>query len=181
MTSPRRCEDSPAAGVLHGRMKGPVVASLAFFAVAIGLAGFVAVATEVTGENPISSTEVGDRSRVHQLDTGDCFDVGPTYDASQDVTVLDCEEPHDSEVVWTDNFSTYGSDGDEAAREAVDEAEGVCRERFEAYVDALPADSGVELRPYLDGGIDRMRDLGTDETRWQVACVAWSADGRFGG
>ena len=80
-----------------------------------------------------------------------------------------------------DNFSTYGSDGDEAAREAVDEAEGVCRDRFEAYVDALPADSGVELRPYLDGGRNRWRDLGTDETRWQVACVAWSADGRFGG
>ena len=180
MTYARRCEDSPAAAVLHGRMKGPVVASLAFFAVAIGLAGFV-VATEVSGENPISSTEEGSRSRVHQLDTGDCFDVGPTYDASQDVTVLDCDEPHDSEVVWTGTFSTYGSDGDEAAREAVDEAEGECRERFEAYVDALPADSGVELRPYLDGGRERIRDLGTDETRWQVACVAWSADGRFGG
>ncbi|WP_224274748.1 hypothetical protein [Nocardioides lacusdianchii] len=48
----------------------------------------------------------------------------------------------------------------------MDEAEGVCRERFESYVDALPAGSGVELRPYLDGGIERMRDLGTDETRW---------------
>ena len=145
----------------------------------VGALLVVPVTTLVTGDNP-TTTEPGDVERVHQLDRGDCFDVGPTYDASQDVTVLDCTEPHDSEVVWTDNFSTYGSEGDDAVREAVDEAEDECRERFEAYVDELPAGSGVELRPYLDGGHTRMRDMGTDETRWQVACVAWSADGRFG-
>ena len=137
-------------------MKGPVVASLAFFAVAVGLAGFVVVATEVSGENPVSSTEVGDRSRVHQLDTGDCFDVGPTYDASQDVTVLDCDEPHDSEVVWTDNFSTYGSDGSEAGPRGGGRGRRACAASTSRRTSTrCRRTRALQLRAYLDGGRNR--------------------------
>ncbi|RYC10402.1 hypothetical protein [Nocardioides zhouii] len=129
-------------------MKGPVVAAVASFALALALVAWVTIQTEITGENPLGHTEPGERSRVYHLDRGDCFDAGPAYDERSDVTVLDCDEPHDSEVVWSD--------------------------KFDAYVDLLPAGSDVELRAYLDGGISKMRDFGADEEKWTVACVAWS-------
>jgi len=117
---------------------------------------------------------------VAYLSMDDCFQAGATVDEESEVTVIDCDEPHDSEVVWTDNFCTYGSEGEEAVREARNEAEEECRDRFEAYVRTLPPGVEVELRPYLDGSITKTRDFGTDEEEWSVACVAWSADGRFG-
>ena len=162
-----------------GTVKGPVVAAVAFFAGALAFVAWVTIQTEVTGKSPWGTTEPGDRSRVYFLDRGECFDAGPAYDERSDVTVLDCDEPHDSEVVRSDTFSTYGSEGDEAVREARDEAEDGCRDEFDAYVDRLPAGSDAELRVYLSGGVSKVRDLGTDEEEWYVGCVAWSPNGRF--
>jgi hypothetical protein len=180
MTSRPKDEDIPRWRGLHERVEERAVVGIAGGVLMLAALAVIPITTLVTGDNPTTS-EPGDRSRVYLLDEGDCFDAGPTSDAGEDVTVLDCAGSHDSEVVWSGNFSTYGSEGDDALREAETEGETECRERFDVYDDALPPGSGVELRTYLDGGIGRMRDMGTDETRWTVACVAWSADGRFGG
>ena len=64
-----------------------------------------------------------------------------------------------------------------ARREAQDE----CRDELEEYVDQLPAAARTQPRLYLDDGSISYRDRGLDEVSWTVACVAWSADGRFGG
>ncbi len=133
----------------------------------------IPIQTAITGDDPRTS-EPGDRSRVYYLDRGDCFDAGPAYDERSDVTVLDCDEPHDSEVVWADSFSTYGSEGDEAVREARDEVDDECRDRFDAYADRTRAGSALKLRAYLSGGVTKIRSLGTNGRSWAVACVAWS-------
>jgi len=160
-------------------MHKALAAAGAFVALVVAAIAVIAIQTVVTGDNP-TTTEPGDTSRVYYMDRGDCFDGGPNIDASVDEEVLDCDESHDSEVVSIEFFSTYGSEGDEALAEAYDEAEDECREAMQAYVDRLPANSGVEARRYLDGGRTVRRDMGADEERWTVACVAWSADGRFG-
>lgn len=154
-------------------MKGPIVVAAGFVAIAGVLLAWVIVQSERTGENPLGSTSAGDRSRVAFLDAGDCFHAGPTFDEEAEeteVTVLDCAEPHDSEVVWSDSFSTYGSEGEDAVSEAREEAEDECRDRFEEYA---ARHEGVRPRWYLAGGTHRTRDLGTDERKWEVACVAW--------
>ena len=160
-------------------MKGALVAVGGFVALVLAVVAWIAIETAITGDDPRTS-DPGDRSRVYYLDPGDCFDGGPVIDASVDVTVLDCGETHDSEVVSIEHFSTYGSEGEDAVREAEDEAVDECREDLEEYVDQLPAGSEVETRRYLDGGRTSFRDRGADQERWTVACVVWSADGRFG-
>ena len=143
-------------------------------ALVLGGLTWVVVQTEVTGTNPLLADE-GDRSRVYYLDRGHCFSAGPSVDRHAEVTVLACDgEAHDSEVVKTESFSTYGSQGAESEREAVEEAEDECREPFAEYVAALDADSTVELRRYLSPGRNALRGRGLDEVRWEVACVAWS-------
>lgn len=162
------------------RVNGGGVLMAVAAAMVVGGLGWIAVETAVTGDNP-TTTEPGDSSRVAFLDRGDCFDAGPTFDEDVDVTVLGCDGSHDSEVVWTDSFDTYGSEGDAAVAEARDEADDECRDRFAAYLADLPAGADVELRPYLGDGSHHVRDHGTDGRSWTVACVAWSAEGRFGG
>ena len=169
MTSRPWCEDSTAALVLHDRVDGRLVVG---GLLVLGSLAVIPVTTLVTGDNPTTS-EPGDRSRVAYLDAGDCFHAGPTFDEEAEeteVTVLDCAEPHDSEVVWSDSFSTYGSEGEDAISEAREEAEDECRDRFEEYA---AQHDGVRPRWYLGGGTHRMRDLGTDGRKWEVACVAW--------
>ena len=160
-------------------MKGALVAVGAFVALVVAVIAVIAIQTMITGDDPRTS-DPGDRSRIYYLDPGDCFDGGPVIDAGVDVTVIDCDDPHDSVVVSIEHFSTYGSEGEDAVREAKDEAVDECHDDLAEYVDQLPAGSDVGTRRYLDGGRTSVRDRGADQERWTVACVAWSADGRFG-
>jgi hypothetical protein len=161
--------------VLHDRVDGRLVVGGLLI---LGSLAVVPVTTLVTGDNPATS-EPGDTSRVYHLDKGDCFDAGPALERHGEVTVVDCDDPHDSVVVRVEDFSTYGSEGDEARREADDEAADECRDALEEYVDSLAAGNDVESRLYLDPGHDPLKDRALDETEWTVACVAWSPTGRF--
>lgn len=163
-------------------MKAGLFVAGGFVVAVVALLAWVMVQTAITGENPLAGRNgPGREARAWVLDAGDCFDEGPDFDASVHVEVVDCADPHDSEIVRVESFSTYGSEGDDAVDEALDEAEDECREPFAAYVDTLAEGSGVRLRMYLSDGDPPLRGNPLDETRWEVACVAWSADGRFGG
>ena len=148
-------------------------------ALILGSLAIIPIQTAITGDDPRTS-DPGDRTRVYHLDKGNCFDGGTTFERDAEVTVLDCDEPHDSEVVRIESFHTYGSEGADAEAEAEDEARDECSDEMAEYVDALPAGTAVETRLYRNGGRTSMRDGGADDTRWTVACVAWSPDGPLG-
>ena len=62
-------------------MKGAVVASIAFFAAAFAWVAWIAIQTEITGENPLADR--GPRTAAPWvLDVGDCFDDGPMRSAT---------------------------------------------------------------------------------------------------
>ena len=174
MTSGPRDEDRPPGRRFDGAMTRALVAVGAFVAMIVVAAGAIALETAITGDNPTTS-DPGDRMRVYYLDKGDCFDAGPTLDRHGEVTVLDCGDAHDSEVVRIEHFSTFGSEGAEAEEEADREARDECRDELEAYVDQLPAAVQTEPRLYRDNGSINYRDRGMDQVRWTVACVAWRA------
>ena len=160
------------------RMQRALVAVGAFVGLVALVLAWIGIETLVTGDNP-TTTDPGDTSRVYYMDTGDCFDAGPLFDRHADVTVLDCSESHDSEIVDLEFFDTYGSEGAEAEEEAADESADECRDAFDEYAAGLRPDSSIEARLYLDDGRTSFRDRGADQTKWTVACVVWSANGRF--
>jgi hypothetical protein len=159
-------------------MKGAAIAAGGFGVVVVALLAWVMIQTAITGTNPLAGQAERDAA-PWILGEGDCFDDGPEWSRDTMVTPLGCDESHDSEVIAVDTFSTYGDD--ETPEDITAEAEGECAEPFTAYVESLPADSGVVLRVYHDGSprypVSRNPFR---ERRWDFACVAWSADGRFG-
>jgi hypothetical protein len=137
----------------------------------------VIVQTEVTGENPLARQ--GPRTAVPWvLRVSDCFDDGPEWSRDAKVVAVDCDESHDSEVIAVESFSTFGDD--ETPDEITAEAEGECTEVFAEYAASLPTDSRVVLRVYHRSSPHMPARNPFREREWDLACVAWSADGRFG-
>ena len=90
---------------------------------------------------------------------------------------MDCGESHDSEVVAVESFSTFGDD--ETLDDITAEAEGECTKTFTEYAASLPPDSRVVLRVYHRSTPHRPARNPFRERQWDLACVAWSADGRL--
>ena len=161
--------------MLHERVDGRLVVAAACGLVALGGLASIWIETAITGDNPLT-TEPGDSQRVYNLDPGDCFDAGPRVERNEEVTVLDCGESHDSELITVEHFSQYGDhDLDDAVAEAADE----CADDLEEYVVELGHAGDVELRLYHPDRGRHPVNGRFGERRWTVACVAWSPTGRF--
>ena len=160
-------------------MKGALVTVGAVVALFVALWGWSVAKEAITGEAPSYGQQAGDSAAPWLMGAGDCFDDGPAFTPDSEVTLVSCDDPHDSEVLSTPQLDTVGTWTIEEVR-----AEGYekCADDFEEYVAALPADADVVLRLYHPdegrGAVGKGRSL--DLRFWDVACVAWSADGRFG-
>lgn len=172
---PRKAEDSRRSFVLHERVDGRLVVAAACGLVALGGLASIWIETAITGDNP-TTYDPGESARVYNLDNRDCFDAGPLVERNEEVTVVDCDDPHDSVLITIEHFSQYGDpDFDEAVAEAHDE----CTDDFEEYVAELGHAGDVELRLYHpDTGRHPVKGA-FGERRWTVGCVAWSPTGRF--
>ena len=172
---PRKAGDKLRSLVLHGGMDGRLLVAAGAGLLALGGLASIVIETAITGDNP-TTTEPGDSQRVYNLDTHDCFDAGPLVERNEEVTVVDCGDSHDSELITIEHFSQYGDhDLDEAVAEARDE----CADHFDEYVAELGHAGDVELRLYHpDTGRHPVKGA-FGERRWTVGCVAWSPTGRF--
>lgn len=82
---------------------------------------------------------------VFELAVGDCFDRSTETGEISDVPVVDCDEPHDSEVFHT--FEVEGDDEYPGGEALVAQAEEQCLPAFADYVGLDYADSTLDVFP----------------------------------
>ena len=68
---------------------------------------------------------------VLKLEVGTCFDDPETFEQVEDVPVVDCDEPHDNEVIGNQDLTGDGYPGQEQVE---NRATQICYDKFSEYV-----------------------------------------------
>jgi hypothetical protein len=131
-------------------------------------------ATETPNESPAESSLGDDMQSVFDLEVGDCYDL-PSGDVVEEVQVVDCDEPHDQEVIALVQHPAGPDEAFPGGEEIGDFADDECIAEFERYVGVSYADSellGFTLMP-------------TAET-WpvgdrEIVCAVYLEDGQLDG
>ena len=79
---------------------------------------------------------------VLELDVGTCFDDPETFDEVDDVPVVDCSEPHDNEVISTQDLTGSDYPGTEQVE---NRASQICYDDFSDYVGNAYEDSIYDI------------------------------------
>ncbi len=106
-------------------------------------------ATETADESAVESSADDDTQSVFDLEVGSCYDL-PSGDVVEEVRVVDCDEPHDQEVIALVQYPAGPGEEFPGSEEIGAFADDECTSQFEQYVGVPYAESellGFALMP----------------------------------